>query len=71
MQCMAVYKIIPASVVAEQFRIMGCQIYLLPPDDVDASPYDFREPDQPARTKAGWIKSEVIGILTDRSDVCA
>lgn len=67
---MTVYKIIPASVVAEQFRIMECQIYMLPPDDADISPYQFREPDQPAITKPGWIKSQVIGMLTDESDVC-
>lgn len=66
---MAVYKIIPASVLIEQYKIMGCAMYLVPTYDPSASPFDFREPDQPGITKAGWIKSEVISMLLKNNEV--
>lgn len=39
-------------------------MHMLPPYIPGDSPYQFREADQPALTKAGWIKSETIGLLT-------
>lgn len=51
------------------YKIMGCPVYLLPRYVADASIYEFRDPDQPALTKAGYIKSMVINILLDNDKV--
>lgn len=65
-----VHKLLPASVQAELYRIMECQFHMLPPYDATASPFDYQEPDHPALTKSGWIKSEVVGILMEGSEFC-
>lgn len=39
---------------------------MLPPYDADGSlAYGFQEPDQPALTKAGFIKAEVLDMIRD------
>lgn len=55
---------IPIPVVTAQYQTMECPMHILPPYVPEDSPYQFREADQPALTKAGWIKSETIGLLT-------
>lgn len=61
---MTVYSAIPVSLLAAQYKVMECPIHLLPPYVPSDSPYHYRDADQPALTKAGWIKSETIGLLT-------
>lgn len=55
--------------MAEQYKIMGCAIYMVPAYNANASPFDYQEPDQPALTKHGWIKMQVIGIQLEESEV--
>lgn len=63
------YKIIPGSVMADQYKIMECATYMVPVYDPKASPFDYLEPSQPALTKHGWLKMQVIGMQFADNDV--
>lgn len=69
MLCMTVYSRIPALVTTQQYVIMGCAFQMLAVYDPNASPYDFREPDQPGLTKQGWIKYQTISTLLEGNSV--
>lgn len=60
----------PVLPLIQQYAIMGCAFQLVAAYDPNASPYDFREPDQPGLTKHGWIKFEVISTLLEGNEVC-
>lgn len=66
---MTVYKTVPGLVLAEQYKIMGCPIYLIPTYEPEASPFVYREPDQPALTRPSWIKMQVICLHFKDNDV--
>lgn len=69
MLCMTVYSRIPALATTQQYVIMGCAFQMLAVYDPNASPYDFREPDQPGLTKQGWIKYQTISTLLEGNSV--
>lgn len=54
---------ISAPDTTQQYILMGCAFQLVAIYDPAASPYDFRELDQPGLTKHGWIKFQVICTL--------
>lgn len=66
---MTVCSKVPALVLTQQYVIMGCAFQMLAGYDPNASPYDFREPDQPGLTKHGWIKFQVISALYEGNSV--